>query len=193
MLGIQSYGGRSNYRNAPSTKSGYRGFPFNGSVTTVLLGNGLITFMFHKFDRPIAISKWGVQISTAGDAGSLVRIGKYAPETSSVNAHPGQLIQDYGTVSTASTGYKEIATNEVVYGTFFMAAVTQGVTVTAPTFYALGNSVSSNMTGLAPSGAANVGAPNPYQTGVTGALPSAATSPATNFTQFQIIVYFTCA
>lgn len=193
MLSIQSYGGRSNYRNSPSSKTGYRYFPLNGSVTTVSLGNGLMTFMCIKLEKPMAISKWGVQVSAAGDAGSTVRIGKYAPEISSVNAHPGNLIQDYGTVSTASTGYKEISANEVVYGTFFMSAVTQGVTSVAPTLYGLGNAVSSNLTSLAPAGAANLTAPNPYQTGITSALPGTATSPATNFTQFQIIVYATCA
>lgn len=176
-------------------KSGWRKIPEHGSVVTALLGSGLMTFIAHDFIEPTAISAWGVQVSVAGNAGSVVRIGRYLPQATATsrNALAGGIIASYGTVPTATIGYKEIAVNEVLYGRHFLVAVAQNITTTAPTLYAMGNAVSTNKTGLVPSGAANLAVPNPYQTGITAALPATATDPPTLFTQFQYLVYPVCA
>lgn len=72
---------------------------------TVTLAANVVIFVLHKIISAITLDKLSCQVTTAAvGATNLARLGWY----SCVNGHPGTLLIDAGTVSTASTGIKEI-------------------------------------------------------------------------------------
>jgi hypothetical protein len=103
------------------------------------------------------------QVSTAGAAGSLVRLGIYSPGTGD---NPATLVLDAGTVAADTTGVKAITISQPLSGGLcWLAAVAQGGT---PTMISVG---SGSMPPVVP--ASFGGGTNCYYvSGATGALPS---------------------
>lgn len=82
------------------------------------------------FPVGVTLAEDDVQVTTAGAAGAVVRLGIYKDDGS---GFPGALLGDFGTVSAVGTGTKTLATSQVVpAGTYWMAAcwqVTSSTTV----------------------------------------------------------------
>lgn len=76
--------------------------------------------------RSITLNSLTMQVATAGDAASVVRMGVYAD---SGDHYPGALLLDAGTTGTASTGRKAITTSLALSpGVYWFVAVIQGAT-----------------------------------------------------------------
>lgn len=138
-----------------------------GPPTSVTLSDGNMRFVHQPIARPCTADIIGIECTTAG-ASSVVRLGIYAvdPLTGLPSGAP---ILDAGTVSTASTGNKEISISQALRAsTYLLVAVQQGGTspvLRAVSFHA--PSVSFDA------------APNNFTswqtTGVSGALPTTPT------------------
>lgn len=77
-------------------------------------------------DRTLTIDSLSVLVQTAGAAGAAIRLGIY--DTDPVQAHPGSLIVEAGTVDTTTTGTKTVAIAAPVTlrpGLYWLAAVMQ--------------------------------------------------------------------
>lgn len=155
-----------------------------GSVGTATFGVGdLRCTPFPVDDASITLDDMGVQVTSAGGAGSVCRVGVYQDDGT---GYPGDLLFDAGTIDTTSTGTRTVAANgagaisEVVTrGLYWLACVAQ---TSAPAQWM----VRSHDGGgglLAPVGAADVadiasGRTAWSQTGVSGALPATFTATA---------------
>lgn len=85
--------------------------------------------------RAITLSTLTVQVGTAGDAGSVFRMGVYGDNG---NYYPGSLLLDAGTVLTAATGRVSVSTSlALAAGVYWLAGAVQ----TATTVPFLNNSV----------------------------------------------------
>lgn len=119
-------------------------------------------------DRALTLNRIGVGVTTAA-AGSTLRLGAYT----AVNDAPDTLVADYGTVSAATTGDKEITISQALpAGLTWLAIVAQGGT---PTIYMSTPFVGFPQTSL--TNLAQYGSNQLYYNGdtVSGALPSTAT------------------
>lgn len=139
------------------------------------------------FDAAVQIKSVGFYVHTAGAAGSVTRIGIFNDNT--YNLHrPGTLAADLGTVATATTGFKSIASSftPVVGTRYWIVIVAQGG-VTAPVVRA-NNNPRFTFPATDP-----MGAPTRLYTGITGAFGSlAATTPgAAGSTLFPLITFAT--
>jgi parallel beta-helix repeat protein len=119
-------------QTALNTVSHY-GWPGGVAGETIVFGGntgniasqaeGRLIFTAYWVPKTTPISRIAVYVGLAGSAGSVVRIGAYADD----NGIPGALIFDAGTVSSATTGDKEITTSQTLpAGRFWLAAVVQG-------------------------------------------------------------------
>lgn len=80
--------------------------------------------------RSVTLVRIGVEITTAGEAGSLVRLGVYADNGS---AYPGALLFDAGTVSGATVAFPEITISQTLSpGIYWVAAANQSAPTTQP-------------------------------------------------------------
>jgi hypothetical protein len=78
----------------------------------------------HSFDRI------GVEVTTAGSTGAVIRLGLYAERG---DGHPGDLVVDAGTVDATTTGLKEITINSQASGPWtWIVVVSQGAAATQP-------------------------------------------------------------
>jgi hypothetical protein len=83
--------------------------------------------------RTITLASIGIEVTTGGTAGAVVRLGIYNVATD--GNLPGALLADYGTVVATGTGFQEkiIPGNQVLApGIYFLAAATQGAAATRP-------------------------------------------------------------
>lgn len=142
--------------------------PYNSRSTAALTLNELrltplIISETTTFDRIAA------EVTTAGAAGSVVRLGVYADDGT---GFPGALVLDAGTINGTSVGAQALTISLTLDpGLYWIGAVAQTATATMRTF---------NPGGLPyglPSFVGASYAPNSFvvayvQTGVTGALPS---------------------
>ena len=118
-----------------------------------------------------------VDVTVAGSAGSVVRLGVYKDDGT---GWPGTLVVDAGTVDTATTGLKSItaglgALTDLAPDLFWLFAASQGGATTQPTLRAVGNG-SHQWVGVIPPGSASHTVYN--VSGVTGTLASPAATPA---------------
>jgi hypothetical protein len=123
------------------------------------------------FPLPTDLTHIRAEVTTAGSAGAVIRLGLYEQGS---DGFPGNLIVDAGTVSSETTGVKEVTISETVTGLIYMAIVTQGATCTTR---------ASNNVGLAyPASlqsAGNLGLDTrtvPRQDAVSGSLPTPASA-----------------
>lgn len=127
------------------------------------------------FYVPVAMTadRLSCEVTTAGAAGSVVRLGIYNNAT---NDLPGTLLLDAGTVVATSTGVKEATISQALAaGLYWLSVTAQGGT---PTFRTIGSNsqppvVSSSFIGAS----AVIGMNCYYQTGITGALANWPASP----------------
>lgn len=123
--------------------------------------------------RRFAVDRIGVEVTAAGEAGSVVRLGIYAD--SAAESLPGALLLDAGTApGDGATGFKTITiAQEIGPGLVWLALVCQSAVTTRPTLRSLAAAHYSGLVG-APAGLFAIPASNNAytQSGVTGALPA---------------------
>jgi len=101
------------------------------TVSTAQKPADLLLFAPFDVERPVTLDSIGCEVTTAGSAGTVIRLGIYADNKSV----PGALVLDAGTVAGDSTGAKVIAINQLLTpARYWVASVTQNVGAgTAPT------------------------------------------------------------
>lgn len=105
-------------------RSGYysHGVPVAGTFGSLTLN--VNTVRYKPFFVPVrrAFDRIGVNVATAGGAGAVARMGLY----NSSGGKPSTLIVDAGTISTTSTGAKEITISQTLdAGLYYVAIVGQ--------------------------------------------------------------------
>jgi hypothetical protein len=117
----------------PNPQSGQYMLPIAPSSTnsSPSLGNGTVRAMPWMLQRPLSINRIGAEIVTAGQAGSLLRLGIYADDGT---GRPGPLMIDAGTVPgdaiAAAVEVPCVVTLPV--GIVWLAAVVQNAPATQP-------------------------------------------------------------
>lgn len=112
----------------------------------------------------------GAEVTTAGAAGATLRLGIYADDG---NGLPGALVVDAGTITSDSTGAKELTISQsLAAGWYHLAALVN--TATATFRVITGNNYPVGAGSLA-SATASGGQAGHYTAGVTGALPASFT------------------
>ena len=151
--------------------------------TNGALGNGTLRLAPFVVDRPLKIDRIGAEITTAGEAGSTVRLGIYADNG---NRYPGSLLVDAGTIDAATVGGQTLTITPLTLppGVYWIGAVVQGAPTTQPTLRVATNSWTPpfplDMGQSAPSnGAVAIGY---SMTGVSAALPGSFSSTLTTQT-----------
>jgi hypothetical protein len=156
-------------RAAPWTPlSGASYGAFSSTTTAPALDE--VHFLSVYFPVPTSVAALRCEVTVAGAAGAVVRLGLYAQGS---NGRPGALIVDAGTVSSESTGIKEIAVTETVEGLVWTAVVAQGA---VSTLRSTAGAAIPNETALSAGSLALNVRSGPRQTGVSGALPSTASA-----------------
>ena len=137
------------------------------STNTSTRSNGTLHMTPLTLASAITIDRIAIEVTGAGTAGSVCRLGLYSDD----GGKPGALLVDAGTVDTTTTGVKEVTVSQVLSaGRVWLAAVQQGAPATLATVRTtlsslwIGNSSASNVLGTPGNGL--------LVTGVTGALPS---------------------
>jgi hypothetical protein len=102
--------------------------PNNSGTGT--LTNGVCRTVPWLISRAVTLTRIGLEVTTAGEVGSLLRLGIYADNGSS---YPGALILDAGTVTGAAVGFPELTINQTLGpGIYWMSAATQAAPTTQP-------------------------------------------------------------
>lgn len=159
-----------------------------GGLTTATVVNELVYFVPFVLGRTLTLDRMGVEVTSAGETNSVVRLGVYRDK----NGLPDSLIVDAGTVAADSTGTKAITAigQEVEARVLWLAAVAQGAATTPPDL----RGTNDPNDRVASQGTASVsGSAVAYRMdSVSGALPATATieSTARDFGP-RIGVYFT--
>lgn len=141
-------------------------------ITTSTIANvdGIVSFVPVWFPKGYTVTKLGVQVTSGGTSGSVMRFGIY----DDVKGTPTNLIVDAGTVDTTGTGFKEVTLSLTIptTGWYYLVVVPQGAAATPPTIRC---GKPTNTFATHPT-AANILDGNQwiakYKTGVTAALPS---------------------
>lgn len=143
--------------------------------TNASLGNGTLRLAPWYLSAPATIDRIGSDISSAGSAGALLRLGIYADNG---QGYPGALVLDAGTVDGTSATVSELTVSQVLpLGLYWVGAVVQGAPSTQPTVRVLQSPLAfplSRVGSSAPTAALAVVGYS--QTSVTGALPSTFTT-----------------
>lgn len=145
--------------------------PALSTATVNTLGTALRVTPF-PVPRRITITRMGLEVVNAGDAGCVMRMGIYADNGA---GYPDALVLDAGTVPGDAVGVAEVTISKVLEpGTYWCGAVPQGVTSVQPTIRGVASLASPLVpltTGAIPGAnhAASVGFAG---LGVTGALPA---------------------
>lgn len=145
----------------------YQTTPHATTTTNGALGVGTGRFSPWAVRRTISIVRLGAEVSTAGEAGSLVRLGIYADDGT---GYPGALVLDAGTIAGDSATVQEITVSTVLTpGLYWVGAVVQNVVTTQPHLRAIAVDLSSEM---------------PLTT--SGATPTTNWTPGVGFTGFSM-------
>jgi hypothetical protein len=133
----------------------------------VTFGNNTLRTSPVTITGVVNVTEIGVQIQTAGNAGSTIRMGIYADN----GGRPGALIVDGGTVpgDAVSTFAKVTINVTLVQGTYWFAAVCQNSATLIPSCL---SSLASTMDLGTPTGNVTSGSAAIVAAGVTGALPN---------------------
>jgi hypothetical protein len=153
----------------------------SGTYNTATTTNAMIVLL----GKAVTLTELAVKVTSAGDAGSTIRLGIYNDNGSH---YPGTLLVDLGTVTGGSTGVQTISslTQALSAGAYWFTATIQNVTTTAPTLTGAAPGVPyADMYGdhNANSGFIFAGTDNYNicftQSSVTGALPGTFTATVT--------------
>lgn len=146
--------------------------PHSATSTANTLGNGTGRFSPWRVQRATNFAKIGAEVTAAGEAGSLVRIGIYADDGT---GYPGALILDAGTIAGDSATVQEITVAfTLLPGLYWVGAIVQNVVTTQPTL----RTVAMDLTGEMPLTAGTTPTANAPGTvafvgfAMTGALPA---------------------
>jgi hypothetical protein len=146
-------------------------------TTSATHGVGTLRLQPWFVPNACTLAKIGAEVTSAGDSGSLVRLGIYADDGT---GFPGQLVLDAGTIAGDSATVQEISISlSIRPGMYWIGGAVQSVSVTQPTLRvtngptALLNAWAGTST---PSSGGSIGGVS--KTSVTGALPSVYTSPS---------------
>jgi hypothetical protein len=107
-----------------------------GAATTLVANNGWF-YWLPVLCPPVDIDGLGVEVTSAGSAGSVSRLGIYTNHATRIE--PYSLFYDAGTVATATTGFKSITfpTRSWMGGWMWLGVAGQGAPTTSPTFNAV--------------------------------------------------------
>lgn len=105
------------------TGGGWASFPIDsGFATAAADNNGQLSFVPVMFPVATTADRIGIEVVTAGSAGSVHRLGIWA-NSSGV---PGTLLVDAGTVDSTTTGAKELTISQsIAANTLYWAGVAQ--------------------------------------------------------------------
>lgn len=167
----------------PNVASGSYFFPAsqNGSTTSATLGVGTLRLTSWYVSKTISLAGLSVDVTAAGEAGSLFRIGVYADTGTAL---PGALVLDAGTVAVSAIAKVEATMSlTLAPGVYWIGGAVQNVVTTQPTL------TICQSTGYCPPVPVAPHAPSSFTlagingaaigvnaTGVTGALPGTFTS-----------------
>jgi hypothetical protein len=146
--------------------------------TSATLTNGTLRLAPWVVPFPMTIDRLGAKITSAGEAGSKLRLGIYSDTG---NTYPGALLLDAGQINGDSATVQELTVSQVLAaGLYWIGGVVQSVVTTQPTVEITNDwtpPVPLLLSTSAPAAAAtSVGY---AQTSVTGALSSTFTSTVT--------------
>jgi hypothetical protein len=139
-----------------------------GTNTTLTLTDGtfIVTPIF--FVRPVTLDRIAVRVTTAGSAGSVIRLGIYSADAA---MFPSTLVLDAGTVDSSSTGTKEITISQALpFGVYWLGAVGQATPASNPVVAARTGCITPTLSESSNSQQNAQGGLNAL--GVTGALAS---------------------
>jgi hypothetical protein len=175
------------YFPASGTVAGrYEYPPGTNSALTMTADRLYLVAMF--FIKPTTVDRIGVHVTTAGAAGSVIRLGIYNADD---NMFPSTLLLDAGTVVGTSTGNVDITISQALNpGIYWMCAASQGSPATHP-------SIAGRTGNVAPV-FSDAGSHNPSQvsqgglnvSSISGALPSTLSSvlPSANVNRPAVFV-----
>lgn len=142
-------------------------------VTTTALGNNTLRLYSVVIPRPVTLTRIGAEVTAAGDAGSVMRLGIYADDG---NAMPAALVLDAGTIPGDLAQVAELVINQPLSpGTYWFGGVIQGAPVTVPTVRAMQPPAVDDAVGIGSTvmPSSNVTILGRSSAGVAGALPAA--------------------
>jgi hypothetical protein len=158
-----------------------------GNTATGQPGATILRFMPFAIIDPTTITILGTEVVTAGDAGSVVRLGLYASDD---NGQPSSLIIDAGTVPGDAINVADITLSSSLTlppGFYYAGAVTQNVSVTDPTLRFIPTSSCILPIPLGTSKPTAGQSITGYRlTGITGALPASAAGFTTSGTPVRV-------
>lgn len=85
-------------------------FNFVATISTGAIATGATNALPFSPAGNFTADQIGMEVSTAGAGGALIRMGLYA--SNAAGDRPGSLITDYGTIASDTTGYKMITINQ---------------------------------------------------------------------------------
>lgn len=155
----------------------------NGTSTAVMPANERMIATPFLITRNLTLDRIGIEITAAGNASSVVRLGIYG--TTGIDYKPGALVLDAGTVpGDGATGFKEITINQALTaGIYWLGAAPQAATSTIPTVRHLQQGWHGLVGYAAGGGAGSVGGYR--KDSVSGALPNPFGTPTNTATLFQ--------
>jgi hypothetical protein len=175
----------------PAMRSGnYYGMPASAATTSSVTLDR-VNYYAVIVPNAVTVDRIGAEVTTAGGAGSVVRLGMYAHDYST--DLPGTLVIDAGTIDGTSTGFQEVTISQALDpGIYWVASVAQVGSAPIMRGFAGGAPSApwlSRGTSTAGAGGANLQA-HPREAGVSGALPGTANANATQnlnaIVQFRI-------
>lgn len=144
------------------------------SVTTYQTAQGVMRLSMLHVGRNCTINEIGVEVTTAGSAGALLRLGIY--RINKWVEGTAELLVDAGTVDASSAGYKSITIGQYVPvgETLLLAVVAQGAPATLPIVRGTSGTIPA-IGATAPLTVSQAGIVGSGQNGVTDALPASHT------------------
>jgi hypothetical protein len=165
----------------------YTQSPNSHSNVTSTRGGNFIIYMPFVVVKTITIDRLGVEITSAGTAGSVLRLGVYSSTTDNM---PNALLLDAGTVNANSATFQALSVSLQLQPGLYFFAYNHNSAV-SPTFRVLNAGASPNVLGFSSAGGADMalmfGKAETYGVGYT--LPNPATVPDSYFTAAPIAVY----
>jgi hypothetical protein len=156
-----------------------------GTTTTTSPPNQSLRVTPLYVPRALTLDRIGLDVTTAGQAGAVIRLGIYADD----GGYPGALVLDAGTIAGDAVATPEITIAQALaIGVYWLGACVQNAATTQPTVRALagGQLVFPASTGTA---AANTSGAGFQQTNVAGALPATFTAtPSGGITCPRVVV-----
>ena len=163
--------------------------PHTATSTNGAMGNGTGRFSPWTVRRTMQLVRIGAEVTAAGEAGSVVRLGIYADDGT---GYPGALVLDAGTIAGTSATVQEITIAQVLTpGLYWIGGVVQNAPTTQPTL----RSIAMDLTGLVPlTGGTTPTVNHPAGVGfvgfgMTGALPSTWPTATPNISSQAIRVF----